>query len=36
MPQNYFDSAAFATVPSANAFGNGPPRQVQLGLRLSF
>jgi hypothetical protein len=36
MPQIFFDSAGFTSVRSANAFGNGPPRQIQLGLRLSF
>jgi len=36
MPEILFDSAGFATVRSANKFGNGPPRQIQLGLRLSF
>jgi len=36
MPEIFFDSARFAAVGSANAFGNGPPRQIQLGLRFSF
>ena len=36
MPEIIFDSTNFTSVRSANKFGNGPPRQVQLGLRFSF
>jgi hypothetical protein len=36
LPNANFDSRAYGAVLSANAFGNEPPRQVQLGLRYQF
>lgn len=36
LPNANFDSAAFGAIQSANAFGNEPPRQIQLGLRYAF
>jgi hypothetical protein len=36
LPNGNFDSPAFAVMQSANAYGNKPPRQIQLGLRYEF
>jgi hypothetical protein len=36
LPNGNFDSPAFGVVQSANAYGNKPPRQIQLGLRYAF
>jgi hypothetical protein len=36
LPNPNFDSSTFGTVQSANAYGNKPPRQIQLGLRYAF
>jgi hypothetical protein len=36
LPSNNFDGNSFAGLQSANAFGGRPPRQVQLGLKLTF
>jgi hypothetical protein len=36
LPNRNFDSTAVGVVQSANAFGNKPPRQIQLGLRYEF
>lgn len=36
LPDNIFDSPAFGAVQSANAYGNKPPRQIQLGLKFVF
>ena len=35
-PDRTFDSQNFGGIISANAYGNRPPRQIQLGLRLVF
>ena len=35
-PVRTFDSENFGSVPSANTFGNRPPRQVQVALILRF
>lgn len=35
-PDRTFDSRNFGALISANAYGNRPPRQIQLGLRLVF
>lgn len=35
-PNRVFDSQTFAAVPSANAYGNKPPRQIQLAARYVF
>ncbi len=36
VPDRIFDSATFGQLVSANAYGNRPPRQLQLGIRYSF
>ena len=36
IPDRIFDSATFSAARSSNAFGNKPPRQIQLGLRYAF
>lgn len=36
IPNRTFDAPAFAQVQSANAYGNKPPRQTQLGLKFIF
>lgn len=36
LPENYFDSASFAAVSSANLLGTSPPRQIQIGMRFQF
>lgn len=35
-PLRIFDSQNFGSLFSANAFGNRPPRQIQVGLQLTF
>jgi len=35
-PNRNFDSPAFAAVQSQNAYGQKPPRQIQLGVRYVF
>jgi hypothetical protein len=36
VPDRIFDSPTFGSLISANAYGNRPPRQTQLGVRYSF
>lgn len=36
LPDRIFDSPTFGRVRSSNAFGNKPPRQIQLGLKFLF
>ena len=36
VPDRVFDSPTFGSLISANAYGNRPPRQTQLGVRYSF
>jgi hypothetical protein len=36
VPDRIFDSPTFGSLVSANAYGNRPPRQLQIGTRLSF
>lgn len=36
VPDRIFDSPTFGSLISANAYGNRPPRQLQLGVRYSF
>ncbi len=36
IPSRTFNSPTFGQVLSANAYGNKPPRQIQLGLRYAF
>jgi outer membrane receptor protein involved in Fe transport len=36
VPDRVFDSPTFGSLISANAYGNRPPRQLQLGVRCSF
>jgi len=36
IPENNFDSLGFGQVKSSNAFGNKPPRQIQVGLKYIF
>jgi hypothetical protein len=36
IPNHIFGSPTFGEVLSANAYGNKPPRQIQLGLKYSF
>jgi len=36
VPDRVFDSPTFGSLDSANAYGNRPPRQLQLGIRYSF
>lgn len=36
VPDRIFDSPTFGSLISANAYGNRPPRQLQLGVRCSF
>ncbi len=36
IPNHVFGTANFGEVLSANAYGNKPPRQIQLGLKYSF
>ncbi|MEO7142765.1 MAG: TonB-dependent receptor, partial [Bryobacteraceae bacterium] len=36
LPNGNFDSKAVGVVQSADAFGNKPPRQIQIGLRYEF
>jgi hypothetical protein len=36
VPDRVFDSTTFGSLTSANAYGNRPPRQLQLGIRASF
>jgi hypothetical protein len=36
LPNHSFGSATFGEVLSANAYGNRPPRQIQLGLKYVF
>ncbi len=36
LPNHVFDSPTFTQVLSANAYGNKPPRQVQLGFKYTF
>jgi len=36
LPNRIFDARTFSAVQSSNAYGNKPPRQVQLGLRYVF
>jgi hypothetical protein len=36
LPNGDFDSPEFGVIQSANAYGNKPPRQIQLGLRYAF
>jgi hypothetical protein len=35
-PVRTFDSENFGSIPSANTFGNRPPRQIQVALNLRF
>ena len=35
-PDRVFDSPTFGSFVSANAYGNRPPRQLQIGIRFSF
>ena len=35
-PVRTFDSQNFGSIPSANTFGNRPPRQIQIALNLVF
>ncbi len=35
-PMRTFDSENFSSIPSANTFGNRPPRQIQIALNLRF
>jgi len=35
-PNRVFDSPSFSAVESANAYGNKPPRQIQLAARYVF
>jgi len=36
IPDRVFDSPTFGAVLSSNAFGNKPPRQIQLGVKYIF
>jgi outer membrane receptor protein involved in Fe transport len=36
VPDRIYDSPTFGSLNSANAYGNRPPRQTQLGIRYSF
>jgi len=36
IPGRTFGTSALGAVQSANAFGNKPPRQIQLGLKYIF
>ncbi|HVI08379.1 MAG TPA: TonB-dependent receptor [Candidatus Binatia bacterium] len=36
VPVRIFDSSNFAALDSSNAYGNRPPRQIQIALRYSF
>ncbi len=36
VPDRIFDDPTFGSLVSANAYGNRPPRQLQLGARFSF
>lgn len=36
VPDRIFDSPTFGSLNSANAYGNRPPRQTQVGIRYSF
>jgi hypothetical protein len=36
VPDRVFDSPTFGSLDSANAYGNRPARQLQLGIRYSF
>jgi len=36
LPNNDIDAPTFAAIQSANAYGNKPPRQIQLGLKFVF
>ena len=36
LPNRIFDSLSFSRVQSADAYGNKPPRQIQLGIRYIF
>jgi hypothetical protein len=36
LPNHTFDAPTFGQIPSANAYGNKPPRQTQLGFRYVF
>ena len=33
LPNNNFDTATLSSIQSSNAFGNKPPRQIQMGLK---
>jgi hypothetical protein len=36
LPTNTFNSATFGQIPTEDAFGTKPPRQIQLGLKFLF
>ena len=36
IPNHTFGAPTFGQVLSANAYGNKPPRQIQVGLRYAF
>jgi hypothetical protein len=36
IPSHVFESANFGQVLSENAYGNRPPRQIQLGVKYIF
>jgi hypothetical protein len=36
LPINVFDAPTFGQIVTTNAFGNKPPRQIQLGLKFVF
>lgn len=36
LPNNNFDSKTFSQLPSSNAYGNLPPRQIQIGVKFIF